>query len=104
MDPARLEEECMGGRLVVGVNAYREVCTLHLGGQVLVDKKLVLRLTNSAADRSKKIVEKIKLSLSKEEALRQSGAPRGFAAVIKALSINQNASEKKEFDFPKLGR
>jgi len=104
MDPARLEEECMGGRLVVGVNAYREVCTLHLGGQVLVDKKLVLRLTNSAADRAKKIVEKIKSSLSKEEALRQSGAPRGFAAVIKSLSINQNASEKKEFDFSKLGR
>jgi hypothetical protein len=46
--------------MVVGVNAYREICTLHLAGQILVDKKLVLRLSHAAADKAKKIVDKIK--------------------------------------------
>jgi len=103
-DPSRLEEECMGGKMVIGVNAYREICTLHLAGQVLVDKKLVLKLTNTAAEKSKKIVEKIKQSLAKEEELRKSGAPRGFAASLQASSIMQNNAEKKEFDFSKVSR
>jgi len=94
----------MGGKMVIGVNAYREVCTLHLAGQVLVDKKLVLRLTNTAAEKAKKIVEKIKQSLAKEEELRKSGAPRGYAASIRALSIMQNNAGKKEFDFSKVAR
>ena len=33
-DPSLLEEECCKGKMVIGVNAYREVCTLHLAGQV----------------------------------------------------------------------
>jgi len=103
-DPSRLEEECMGGKMVIGVNAYREICTLHLAGQVLVDKKLVLRLTNTAAEKAKKTVEKIKESLAKEEVLRKSGAPRGFAASLRALSIMQNNTERKEFDFSKVSR
>ncbi len=49
--------------MVVGVNAYREICTLHLAGQILVDKKLVLRLSHAAADKAKKIVDKIKAVL-----------------------------------------
>eukprot|EP00090_Calanus_glacialis_P007008 TRINITY_DN15475_c0_g1_i4.p1 TRINITY_DN15475_c0_g1~~TRINITY_DN15475_c0_g1_i4.p1 ORF type:complete len:397 (-),score=171.57 TRINITY_DN15475_c0_g1_i4:50-1240(-) len=103
-DPSRLEEECMGGKMVIGVNAYREICTLHLAGQVLVDKKLVLKLTNTAAEKAKKMVEKIKQSLAKEEELRKSGAPRGFAASLQALSIMQNNAEKKEFDFSKVSK
>ena len=37
-EPGRLEEDVMMGKMVIGVNAYREVCTLHLAGQV---KKLL---------------------------------------------------------------
>ena len=33
-EPGRLEEDVMMGKMVIGVNAYREVCTLHLAGQV----------------------------------------------------------------------
>eukprot|EP00092_Neocalanus_flemingeri_P000126 GFUD01000130.1.p1 GENE.GFUD01000130.1~~GFUD01000130.1.p1 ORF type:complete len:409 (+),score=144.72 GFUD01000130.1:43-1269(+) len=103
-DPSRLEEECMGGKMVIGVNAYREICTLHLAGQVLVDKKLVLKLTNTAAEKAKKIVEKIKQSLAKEEELRKSGASRGFAAQVRAMSIMQNIAARKEVDFSKVSR
>jgi hypothetical protein len=35
-EPGRLEEDVMTGKMFIGVNAYREICTLHLAGQVLV--------------------------------------------------------------------
>ena len=50
------------------------------------------------------MVEKIKQSLAKEEEMRKSGARRGFAASLQALSIMQNNVEKKEFDFSKVGK
>ena len=68
------------GKMVIGVNAYREVCTLHLAGQVnhlnllnhlnvvqvLVDKSLVTRLAAIAAEKAKKTVTKIKAALAQE--------------------------------------
>jgi len=103
-DPSRLEEECMGGKMVIGVNAYREICTLHLAGQVLVDKKLIIKLTNTAASKAKKIVEIIKESLTKEEELRKSGSSRGFASSIQSSSIMHNAAVRTKFDFSKVGK
>ena len=35
IDPSRIEEEAMLGKMVLGVNGYREMCTLHLAGQVV---------------------------------------------------------------------
>jgi len=66
-EPGRLEEDVMMGKMVIGVNAYREVCTLHLAGQVLVDKGLVTRLSTIAAEKAKKTVTKIKAALAEEE-------------------------------------
>ena len=90
--------------MVIGVNAYREVCTLHLAGQVIIDKKLVLRLSHAAADKSKKIVEKIKQSLKEEEERRKKGIIRGYAGALKSRSILQNSAEQKMFDLSKISR
>ena len=38
VDPTHSEESVMAGKLVIGVNPYREVCTLHLAGEMLIDK------------------------------------------------------------------
>ena len=103
-DPSLLEEECSGGKMVIGVNAYREVCTLHLAGQVIIDKKLVLRLSQVAADKSKKIVEKIKQSLKEEEERRKKGIIRGFSGALKSRSILQSSADQKMFDFSKISR
>ena len=103
-DPSLLEEECSGGKMVIGVNAYREVCTLHLAGQVIIDKKLVLRLSHVAADKSKKIVEKIKQSLKEEEERRKKGIIRGFSGALKSRSILQNSADQKMFDFSKISK
>ena len=90
--------------MVIGVNAYREVCTLHLAGQVIIDKKLVLRLSHVAADKSKKIVEKIKQSLKEEEERRKKGIIRGFSGALKSRSILQNSADQKMFDFSKISK
>ena len=37
-DPSHQEEAVMNGKLVLGVNPYREICTLHLAGQILIEK------------------------------------------------------------------
>jgi len=102
IDPSRIEEEAMLGKMVLGVNGYREVCTLHLAGQVLVDKKMIMRLTNIAAEKAKKMVDKVKESLRKDEAARLSKAPRGFAAKIRNASILHSTAPKSSFDFTRV--
>merc|ERR1711913_207505 len=103
-DPTRIEEECMQGKLVLGVNAYKEICTLHLAGQVIVDKSIILRLANIAADKSRKVVEQIKSCLAKEEELRRSGVPRGFAEAIRNQSIVVHRDPGTQLDFSNIAK
>eukprot|EP00088_Acartia_fossae_P063516 TRINITY_DN7750_c0_g1_i1.p1 TRINITY_DN7750_c0_g1~~TRINITY_DN7750_c0_g1_i1.p1 ORF type:complete len:399 (+),score=69.71 TRINITY_DN7750_c0_g1_i1:41-1237(+) len=102
LDPSLLEEEAMLGKMVLGVNGYREICTLHLAGQILVDKALVLRLANLAAEKSKKIVDRIKQSLAADEESRKAKGPRGFAAKNRNNSILHNAAPRSHFDFTRV--
>jgi hypothetical protein len=88
--------------MVLGVNAYREICTLHLAGQILVDKKLVLRLANTAADKAKKIVDKIKAALAANEEAAKSRAGRGFAAKNRANSLQVRAVPRAPLDLTGL--
>jgi exosome complex component RRP45 len=43
VDPSWQEELVMDGKIVFGVNPYREICTLHLAGNMLIDKDVVIR-------------------------------------------------------------
>ena len=92
----------MKGKMVLGVNAYREICTLHLAGQILVDKKLVLRLANTAADKAKKVVDKIKAALAANEEAAKSRAGRGFAAKNRANSLLVRAVPRAPLDMSGL--
>ena len=103
-DPSLLEEECAKGRMVIGVNAYREVCTLHLAGQVMIDQRLVLRLAHTAAEKSKMVVEKIKQCLAEEEERRKKGIVRGFSRALEEASILQSTAPKKIFDFSTIAK
>lgn len=91
-DPSRLEEDTMQGKMVLGVNAYREICTLHLAGQILVDKKLVLRLANTAAEKAKRVVERIKAALAAHEEAIKNRTGRGFAAKNRANVLLSRAA------------
>jgi len=98
LDPSRLEEACMQGCMVLGVNAYREICTLHLAGQVIINKGLVLKLAAIAADKAKKVVERIKACLKEDAEARKSHAPRGFAAALRKKSILQHSTAARQFN------
>lgn len=41
VDPNELEERCMDGKLVIGMNKHREICTMQLSGNVLLLKDQV---------------------------------------------------------------
>merc|ERR1712066_186991 len=64
----------------------------------------VLRLSQAAADKSKKVVEKIKQSLKEEEERRKKGIVRGYAGALKSRSILQNSAEQKVFDLSKISK
>jgi hypothetical protein len=84
--------------MVLGVNAYREICTLHLAGQILVDKNLVLRLANTAAEKAKRVVEKVKAALAANEEAAKSRTGRGFAAKNRANSLLARAVPRAPVD------
>lgn len=42
VDPTELEERCMDGKLVIGMNRHREICTMQLSGNILLLKDQVL--------------------------------------------------------------
>ena len=55
----------MDGKIVLGMNPYKEICTLHLAGKMLIDKNVVLKLTHSAIENSKVAVELIKNAIQR---------------------------------------
>ncbi|XP_023332130.1 uncharacterized protein LOC111704209 [Eurytemora carolleeae] len=90
------------GKMVLGVNGYREICTLHLASQILVEKNLVLRLATTAAERAKRTVDKIKASLAQDEEARKNKGARGFAAKTRNNSILNNSTPRSMFDFTRV--
>ena len=41
VDPGDREEKVMDGRMVIGMNKHREICTLQITGQMLLMKEQV---------------------------------------------------------------
>lgn len=92
-DPTALEERVADASLVLGVNAYRELCALYLGGSAVLASRVILRCATHAALRAKQTVEilKIKLAIDAEE--REAKRPVGFAsccATDKITSLSQD--------------
>jgi len=102
-DPSSIEESVMDGKIVLGMNPYREICTLHLAGKMLIDKRIVLQQTNSAAENAKLTVDIIKKAIEKDEAIRKSGQEIGLIHSMKRLdSIMHNERNPQELDIEKL--
>jgi len=80
-DPTEVEERAMEGRLTVGINSYREICTLHLTGKLLVNKEQVLRCTELAAARVKQLAVRLRRALAADSAARRAGSVPGLAQV-----------------------
>ena len=103
-DPIGLEEAIMDGKLVLGMNPYKEICTLHLAGKMLIEKSIVLKLVNSAAENAKLNVELIKKALERDENLRSTGQEElGLVNSMKCLdSILNSEWRTQTFDLKRL--
>jgi len=101
-DPSSIEESVMDGKIVLGMNPYREICTLHLAGKMLINKGIVLKLTTSAAENSKVAVDVIKKALEKDETARKTGQDLGLIHSMKRDSILNNERQPQEIDIDKL--
>lgn len=66
-DPSILEENVAEAHLTVGINSYRELCALHLGGKAEVDSMLILQITKKAADRAAIVVQTMKDTLEQDK-------------------------------------
>lgn len=71
LDPTSLEERSADGKLTVGLNAYRELCTLQIAGEgVFIGKEAVLSCANVAAVRALEMVNLLKKAISQDAADR----------------------------------
>lgn len=69
-DPSLIEEQTAEASLNVGMNAYRELCGLHLGGLALSDHNSILKVVQKAGTAAADIVQIIKKSLAEDEEAR----------------------------------
>lgn len=100
-DPNHKEESVMDGKLVLGINPYKEICTLHLASKMLIDKDIVLKLAHAGAEQAKDMVNIIKNALLRDEDDRKTGQV-GFAYSLRKNTINTNEVDSKEIDLDKL--
>lgn len=90
-DPTALEERVSAASLILAINSYRELCCMQLTGVSLTSPYIITQCTESAAVRSKRIVDFIKSSLEDDTAARASGnAPKGFMGAINQNNVLTN--------------
>ncbi|CAF0706410.1 unnamed protein product [Brachionus calyciflorus] len=65
VDPTELEEKCMDGKLVIGMNRHREICTMQLSGNMLLLKDQIKRCVDITANKVAKLTEFIQEELNK---------------------------------------
>nr|CAD7459387.1 unnamed protein product [Timema tahoe] len=92
-DPTALEERVSEAQIVFGMNAYRELCGLHLGGSALATFETVVNCAIRAGNRAAQVVQKIKTLLAQDAETRAAGKPVGFTDCIcqtNVLALSQD--------------
>ncbi|CAG5123584.1 unnamed protein product, partial [Candidula unifasciata] len=95
VDPSEKEEKVTEGKLVIGMNKYREICTLQLTGQMLLLKDQVLRCSNIAVTKVARLTELIHEALDNDKQARSKGEKHGFAEMITGDKITANRQPAK---------
>jgi hypothetical protein len=97
-DPTILEERVTNASLILAVNAYKELCSIHLTGVSLTSPYLIQKCSEMAAERARHIVEYIKDSLEQDRIDRENGQVKGFSQSIKLTNIPSNFCDSQEID------
>lgn len=103
LDPTNLEERSADGKLVLGLNAYRELCTLQISGDgVFIRKEAVLSCANVAASRAVEMVEMLKKCLAADAAERIKGKYDGLVSsvALEAERVTTQSQARTYFKAP----
>lgn len=67
LDPTNVEERSSDGKLIMGLNAYKELCTLQIGGDgVFINKDAVMSCASIAASKAVELVNSLKSNLAQD--------------------------------------
>ncbi|XP_044749162.1 exosome complex component RRP45 [Coccinella septempunctata] len=90
-DPTLLEEGVADAFLNVGMNAYRELCGLHLGGKAELTPDVLIRITQMAGARAAIVVEQIKKAVESDNEKRLRKEMIGFHnSINKSTEIQED--------------
>ncbi|XP_017786170.1 PREDICTED: exosome complex component rrp45 [Nicrophorus vespilloides] len=92
-DPSLLEENVSEAQLMLGLNAYKELCGFYLGGSASVSADVILKVTNRAAKRALTVIDQLKEAVEQDDLKRQQNEEIGFQhshSFSKDLSQNGN--------------
>lgn len=89
-DPTALEERISNASIVLAINSYKELCSMHLTGVSLTSPKLIQKCSELAAERARRIVEYIKHVLEENNKQREAGDFKGLLEAIKLSNITSN--------------
>lgn len=94
-DPTSLEERVSQSNLVFGMNSYKELCGLHLGGVYLTNPALLIRTAGIAARQAKYFVELIRSAVETDSATREErGEKVSFMQCIKDNAFKTNEQDR----------
>jgi hypothetical protein len=94
-DPTVLEERVTNASIILAINAYKELCSLHLTGVSLTSPFLIQKCSEMGAERAKHVVEFIKDTLEQDRIDREKGEVKGFSQSIKLTNIPSNFCDEQ---------
>ncbi|XP_044254499.1 exosome complex component rrp45 [Tribolium madens] len=77
-DPVLIEEGTADAMLTIGLNGFKELCALHLGGKTELAPSVILSTVSKATSRATIVIEEIKNSVKADNEQRRNKAPVGF--------------------------
>ncbi|XP_050415168.1 exosome complex component RRP45 [Patella vulgata] len=98
VDPENGEEKVMDGKMVIGMNKHREICTLQITGDMLLLKEQVLRCSNIAVVKVQEISELIQTALENDKTARSEGRKYGFAESIEREQVTTHHTDITNVD------
>jgi len=96
VDPLDMEEKVLEGKIVVGMNNHREICTLHCSGSMLINKAEVLRCTSTSIARVQDITALIRKVIAEDAVARANKKKTGFSLLVPTERLRSFQKDAKK--------
>ncbi|XP_039289513.1 exosome complex component rrp45 isoform X2 [Nilaparvata lugens] len=85
-DPTEIEERTAQAQLVLGMNAYRELCGMHLMGSALLSPDVIINCSRKAAEQALVLVTAIKKAVEEDQKQRDANQP---SCLVQRIRMDQ---------------